>query len=169
MVDELEMAAAVLEPHFDAVKDTFVEFEPCPMNRLRKTRFVVEHAVHDSPRHFAACREDGLLIKIAPEAIDLPHEQLVAILVHEFGHAADFAYPGDWVTFPEGTKAVWIGDRDDKAARKWRGNLWHHRTDDQVERAADAIGSTITNRQVTYCGPCMIQCFGGQSRPEGLR
>lgn len=172
MIGLEEISSAVLDPHFDAVRDTFVEFSPEPgkrLSKLKKTRMVVEPSVHDSERHFARCRTDGLLIQLAPEAADLPLENLVAMLVHEFGHAADFAYPGDWVT-PEsqGGEAIWVGDRDDKPARKWR-RLWHGRNDDQVEWAADAIGRAVTGMRITYCGPCMLQCFSGVGRPKGLR
>lgn len=167
-----EVAAAVLEPHFDAVRDTFVEYAPesgQSLSKLKRTRMIVDPSVHDTPRHFARCRTDGLLIQIAPEAADLPLEKLVAVLVHEFGHAADFAYPGNWIT-PEraGAEAIWIGDRSDKPARKWR-RLWVDRPDDQVEWAADAIAETVTGLKVTYCGPCMVQCFSGIERPARLR
>jgi hypothetical protein len=168
---DVEFAAAVLEPHFYAVRDVFLEFEPAPgkhLSRLKRTRMVVDPEVHDSPRHFAMCRDDGLQVKLAPEASDLPVEELTAILVHEFGHAVDFAYPAEWVAFRD-KPAVWIGDRTDKPARRWRG-LWTERTDDQIEWAADSIAQVITGLQVQYCGPCMVQCFsGGKLRGEGLR
>lgn len=173
MLDEQELVAVVLEPHFDAVRDTFVSFAPEPgasLDKLKRTRLVIDPSVHDTERHYAACRDDGLLIKLAPEAADLPHDQLVAILVHEFGHAADFAYPGMWVPPPSGSgQAVWLGERDDRPARRWR-KLWSERNDDQVEWAADSIGETVTGIPITYCGPCMLQCFSGaERRPEGLR
>jgi hypothetical protein len=189
-MDELQIAAAVLEPHFDAVKDTFVEFEPEPgesLSTLRRTRFVVDSSVHDTPRHFAKCRDDGLLIKLAPQSVTLDLETLTAILVHEFGHAADFAYPARWVS-AKGHPAAWVGeggswhydsqgnarwreDRGDEAKRirRWQ-QLWHERSDDQVEWSADSIALAVTGLRVSYCGPCMLQCFeGGQGRPKGLR
>ena len=169
---EVEVAAAVLEPHFFAVRDAFLEFEPeegRPLSRLKRTRMVVDPSVHDSPRHFAAARDDGLLILLAPEAASLELESLVAILVHEFGHAADFAYPANWIMVRRGEPAVWIGDRTDKPARKWR-RMWSQRSDDQMEWAADSIAEAVTGMKVEYCGPCMLQCFsGGKSRPAGLR
>lgn len=170
-----EVAAVVLEPHFDAVRDIFVEYELEPgvrLDKLKRTRFVVDPTVHDSERHYAMCRDDGSLIRIAPEAAELPLENLIAVLSHEFGHAADFTYPAKWVTPLRGAEqaqATWIGDRDDKPARKWR-RLWAERSDDQVEWAADAIASTVTGIQIRYCGACMLQCFSGeQTRPEGLQ
>jgi hypothetical protein len=170
---DAEVAAVILEPHFDAVRDTFVEYAPEPgsqLTKLKKTRFVVDPEVHDSERHFAMCRDDGALIRIAPEAAELPLENLVAILSHEFGHAADFAYPAKWVTPPRGSgEAVWLGDRDDKPARKWL-RLWSERNDDQVEWAADSIASTVTGIEIRYCGRCVLQCFSGDKRrPAGLR
>jgi len=189
-MDQLEVAAAILEPHFDAVKDTFVEFEPEPdqsLSILRRTRFVVDPDVHDTPRHYAMCRDDGLLIKVAPESIGLDLETLTAILVHEFGHAADFAYPARWVP-SKGRAACWIGEagswrydvqgnatwheetgKEAHRIRRWQ-NLWHHRSDDDIEWAADSIAYAVTGMRVRYCGPCMLQCFSGAStRPKGLR
>lgn len=171
MTTDVEFAAAVLEPHFHAVRDVFVDFECEPgkkLSRLKRTRLVVDPSVHDSPRHYAAARDDGTLIKLAPQAVELELENLVAILVHEFGHAADFAYPAQWVMVNRSEPAVWIGDRDDKPARAWR-RIWAQRNDDQVEWAADAIGEAVTGLPVRYCGPCMIQCFSGRPRPRGLR
>jgi hypothetical protein len=168
---DVEVAAAVLEPHFCAVRDAFVDFAPeggRSMSRLKRTRMVVDPSIHDSQRHYAACRDDGLLIKIAPEAASLELENLVAILVHEFGHAADFAYPAQWIMVQRGQPAVWIGDRDDKPGRTWR-RMWQERTDDQVEWSADAIGEAVTGLEIRYCGPCMLQCFSGIERPAGLR
>ena len=120
-----EVAAAELAPHFDATKDAFVSFEPEPedlpgmcLDKLQRTRMVVDPSVRDTERHFARCRDDGLLIELAPECVELPFEQLVAVLAHEMGHAADFAYPGCWVN-PGGAKgeAVWIGHLKTKPAR----------------------------------------------------
>jgi hypothetical protein len=173
--DDLELAAAVLEPHFDAVRDVFSDF--CPnegdvsLSKLRKVKLIVDSSVRDSPRHYAACRTDGKYIILAPQAAELPLEQLVAIISHEFGHAADFSYPACWVTPERGDEqAIWIGDREeDRYTRKWF-KLWNQRSDEQVEIAADSIAYTITGMPITYCGPCMIQCFSGtMSRPKGLR
>jgi hypothetical protein len=189
-MDELEVAAAILEPHFDAVRDTFADFEPEPgvrLSVLRRTRFVIDPSVHDTPRHYGMCRDDGLLMKFAPEIVALDLEPLTAILSHEFGHAGDFAYPARWVT-AKGKPAVWVGEggswhRDNQGNAQWREqqgkeaqrirrwqNLWHDRSDDQVEWAADSIAFTVTGIRVRYCGPCMLQCFSGTGgRPEGLR
>jgi hypothetical protein len=189
-MDRVELAAAVIEPHFDAVRDVYAGFEPEPGKRLttlKRTRFVVEPGVHDSERHYAMCRDDGLLIKVAPEAAQLDLETLTAVLAHEFGHAADFAYPGRWVP-SRGKRAIWIGEggcwhydqhgnaewrpqkgNDGRRVRKWQ-SLWHERDDDQVEWSADSIAYTVTGLKIQYCGPCLLQCFGaGAARPAGLR
>ena len=161
-----EVAAAVLEPHFDAVRDSFIDFG---LDKLKRTRLIIEPGVYDGDRHYARCRDDGLRVELAPEAAQLPWMQLVAIISHEFGHAADFAYPSQWVTPLKAGKAEWIGDRQDKVANRHR-RLWNERTDDQVERAADSIAEAVTGMKIQYCGPCMLQCFsGGRARPAGLR
>jgi hypothetical protein len=141
---------------------------------------VVAAGVHDSDRHYARCYDHGMLIEIAPECIDLPLESFVPIVIHEFGHAADYAYPGCWVA-PEGGRgeAIWIPrhEQDSRAARRWR-SLWHERNETQapwavtqIEWTADAIARAVTGRDIAYCGPCMLQCFSsrGRRRPEELR
>jgi hypothetical protein len=173
-----EIAAAQLAPHFDATRDVFASFQPAPddlpgmcLEELQRTRMVVDSAVHDSERHYGRCRDDGLLIEIAPEATQLPFEQLIAMLAHEMGHAADFLYPGCWVNTGEAEgESVWIGHLKTKPARVWRNTLWHERSDDHIEWDADAIAYTVTGLRMGYCGHCMVQCFsGGKARPEGLR
>jgi hypothetical protein len=165
-----EMSATVLAPYFDAVRDVFAAYEPQAGERLTKleqTRFVVEPEMHDSERHFAGCRQDGLLILLAPESIELPEETLVAVLAHEFGHAADYAYPARWL--PErDAPACWLNDLSTKEAKRWR-KAWPDRSDDQVEWAADSIAQAVTGRKIGYCGPCHLQCWSGGPRPAGLR
>ena len=124
--DELELAAAALEPYWRAVQDTYVECEVEPgyrLERLRRPRVGVGAGVHDSGRHYARCYDSGLLIEIAPECVDLPLEYFLPIVSHEFGHAADYAYPGCWIV-PNGARgeAVWIprAEQNSKQARRWR-------------------------------------------------
>ena len=184
MRDDPEIAAVVLAPYFDAVRDTFASFEPVTgvrLERLRKTGFLVDPDVHDSPRHYAACRDDGAQLLFAPEiATEVDAETLVTILAHEFGHAADLAYPGDWCVLRAGSEtqeAVWIGERRDRAAEHWRSWLWPRRGDDEIEWAADCIAERVTGRSVHYCGRCLLQCFSPAKRrpqkyvrrPAGLR
>jgi hypothetical protein len=165
-----EFAYAVIEPHFDAVRDHYAAFEPEPgssLDKVRRTKLVVDPAVRDSPRHYAACRDDGLLIVIAPQAVQLEHDPLVALLCHEFGHATDFLYPGQWAG-RRNERAVWVPENTKKTDRIRR--MWSERSEDQVEWDADSIAYAVTGHEITYCGACMVQCFsGGKSRPGGLR
>jgi hypothetical protein len=167
-----EEAACILLPCFDAVRDIFSEYQPRhgpQLEKLSKTRLLVDDSVRDSPRHYAACRADGMQIIVAPQAADLPLATLAAILGHEFGHAADFAYPAHWrMQSGRYEAAVWKPPRGNRAPDKVR--LWADRSDDQVEWSADAIAYAVIGQRVEYCGPCMVQCFdGGRSRPRGLR
>lgn len=170
MADRDEVAYAIIEPHFDAVRDVYAEYESVPghpLTAVRRTTLLVDPAVRTSERHFAACRDDGLLIVIAPQAADLDVEVLIALICHEFGHATDFLYPAKWAGRRH-QQAVWVpnGVRKQQRIRE----LWATRTDDQVEWDADSIAYAVTGKEVVYCGPCLIQCFSnGIQRPEGLR
>ena len=189
---------SVLEPYFDAVRDTFAAFEVAPgqpLDRLRKVTFMVTEAARSSSRHFAATHTNGRHMLLAPELAELPFENLVAILCHEFGHAADFSYPASW-TWPdvEAGSVVWVGEKLAARATAWREHrghrsarsrtaaddgapaanwtrAWESRTDDQIEWAADGITEVVTGKRPRYCGPCKIQCFSpeGIERPAGLR
>ncbi|MHC4854654.1 MAG: hypothetical protein ACYTF5_21840 [Planctomycetota bacterium] len=167
-----ELAAIVLAPHFDAVRDVFADFSPDGaqrLSRLKRTRLLVDPSVRDGDRHYAGCREDGMQIVLAPDAADLPVTTLVAIVAHEFGHAADFAYPGSWLFLEQGKPAQWVEGVEGKRGTKMRA-LWSARDDDQVEWTADSIVQAVTGRQIGYCGRCMLQCFdAGKTRPRGLR
>lgn len=194
-----DWAATVLQPHFDAVRDVFSAYVPegasSPLSKLARVRFIVSEEMHDSERHFAATRTDGALMIFAPQIVDLPLESLVAILGHEFGHAADMAYPGCWTwPFDHAGLCHWIGDEPADRATAWRAafgsrsarsrnpgdddapaynwmRAWHDRSNDSVEWAADGICEAVTGRRPRYCGPCLIQSFGacGIERPAGLR
>lgn len=172
---EPEVAASIIRPYFDAVRDEFASFVPMgareSMSLLSEAIFVVEADRHDSPRHFAACRDDGLHLSFAPQLVELPVENMVAILAHEFGHAADFAYPGYWRLQP-GCPGVaeWIGDPETtKWGRHWL-RTWMDRGRDHVEWTADGIATAVTGRSIGYCGPCALQAFDrGLERPKGLR
>lgn len=175
MLSREEIEASVILPHFHAVQDVFMEHEVEPGFRLKllaKIKFVVDKKIHNTPRHFAATREDGLLMLFAPGIVDLPVEALVAIITHEFGHAVDFLYPARWISSPDGpAEASWIREEDllTKQFNKWK-KLWRDRSRDQIEWTADGIAAAVTGQKITYCGDCMIQCFGGGiERPEGLR
>jgi hypothetical protein len=194
---DVEIAATVIEPYFDAVRDTFAAFEVepgKPLARLKRVTFEVTSRAHSSARHFAATYETGLSMMFAPELVERPWETMVAILVHEFGHAADFAYPACW-SWPkkQPSEVVWVGESARGRALAWReiygrsgarsrssdddrppaqnwAFAWQHRDRDQIEWAADAIAEAVTGRPIRYCGDCLLQCFdGGVSRPAGLR
>jgi hypothetical protein len=175
-VSREEIAASVVMPHFCAVQDVFSDFEIEPgvrLDKLAKVKFRIEPKVHDKARHFAATYEDARLMIFAPEIVDLPFETLVAIMAHEFGHAADFAYPARWYTADGSgpTSASWIPNRktDSRLFRQW-DKTWAARNRDQIEWAADAIAQVVTGQKITYCGDCMLQTFsGGVERPKGLR
>jgi len=180
-----EITAAILEPHFDAVRDTYVAYSPAPGVKLWKMRhvhFVIDDSIRDKDRHYAACRDDGKIQMYASAFVnDLELEQMVAIMAHEFGHAADFAYPGQWVTINPGQddmKAVWVGMGKSRQAKQWREHHWHRRSADEIEWTADAIAEAVTGQKMHYCGKCVLECFaslgkGGpvveETRPEGLR
>jgi hypothetical protein len=160
---------------------------------MKAVRFEVVPDAHDTERHFARMRTDGKLMQLAPEVVDLPDETLVAMLAHEFGHAADHAYPGCWSWPKVGAgESVWVGGTDKERAAAWRNifgkadarsrhanddaevagrwmGAWHRRNEDQVEWTADAIAFAVTGRKIGYCGKCMLQCFSGIERPAGLR
>jgi len=167
---DTEEAASIVAPCFDAVRDVFVAhvLEPgVKLDRLRRTKLLIDSGAHDSERHFAGCRTDGRQIELAPQAADLPLETLTAILAHEFGHAADFSYPAQFRLVARYQAAQWRALPDRGAPRKVAA--WQDRSDDQIEWTADAIAYLVTGRQVGYCGPCMVQCWNGVDRPRDLR
>lgn len=165
------VSAAVLQPHFDAVRDVFVEahrklgFD----HGLDKVRFRVDPKAHDTERHFAATLSTGLQQLYAPEAADLPIEPLTAIICHEWGHSDDFLHPGKWLVLERNKPAVVVPDDlpEKKKKKLWR--QWLERSDDEIEWWADAIAHAVTGKRIGYCGPCLIQCFDGRPRPKGLR
>lgn len=191
MLTDEEIAASILEPHFKAVQERFVAFEPEPglrLVKLAKVKFIVDPKVHDTERHFAATRDDARLMYFAPQIVDLPPETLVAILAHEFGHAADFAYAARWFMPANGPGcARWIktnevekvaknGARGDTSSFRAWSRSWAARDDegergrDRIEWAADGIAEAVVGKPIYYCGDPLLQCFCcGIERPAGLR
>jgi len=173
---ELEIAREIVRPHWDAVRDIYLAYAPPGESevlvKIAGIDFDIDPSRHDSVRHFAACRDDGLHMVFAPQIVDLPTENLVAVLAHEFGHAADFLYPAHWRMPDHGPgKAEWIGSPEaTKWGRHW-AKKWATRTRDQIEWAADGIAEAVTGTHLTYGGPLMIQCLSGTGieRPAGLR
>jgi len=171
-----EEAFAVLDPFFVETKKLFVERG---LVRCRETRLLVEEEVHDTPRHFAGCTDDGREIIAAPQLAEMPVETVVAIMAHEFGHSADFLYPsrfvvadGELVSVFEGERRerrVKLDDLDQRGAYNLR-KQWETRNPPAVEETADAVAEYVTHREIRYAGPCMLQTYGpGRRRPKELR
>jgi len=163
-----EEALAILEPYFEATREHYLE---AGLERCAEPRLGVDPTIHDTARHFAACQEDGKRILLAPELVELPEDTVLAIIAHEFGHAADFLYPGEFM----------LGLEDEPARRRapsdMKGKHWHRwlkdwraRDADMVELVADAIAHGVLGVRYGYQGPCLIQSFGARAtRPIGLR
>lgn len=126
--------------------------------------------IHDSPRHFAACTDDGLQIYAAPELADLPDNVVLAIFAHEFGHATDFLYPAEFARGRDGAYRRDFGNVSERQVRAWITG-WNNRDADAIEFAADAIAELVLGMPIGYQGPCQLQCFncGEGRRPVGLR
>lgn len=165
------MAAVIIAPSFDAVRDVYVEHNGRlkGSDEIAAVELRINPSRHDTERHFAACAMNGKVIEIAPEGADLPLETLTAILCHEFGHASDFLNPGCWEFISRDKPAVWVSDDSSPEKRKAIQRRWMNRNDDEIEWWADAIAFAVTGRRVGYCGPCLVQCFDGKPRPKGLR
>jgi len=175
-----EEALLVAEPFFLAVKEKFVAWEKGTYgsSRTRRVRLECDSVLHleegciggePAFRHFAACSEDGDLIVMAPELVELPESTLLGIMTHEFGHALDFGRPahfgfdGERVVMQDPAK---MSDRRRVAAMRW----WRDRGPDVVEQMADRIAEVVTGRTIGYTGPCMLQTIGGKvRRPAALR
>jgi hypothetical protein len=159
-------ALAIIEPYFRAVQE---KYELAGYTAIRRTLLKCDKTRHDTPRTFAACRDDGLRIVVAPELAELNHEIVIGILAHECGHATDFLYPAEFVF--TGTDAL-RRDRDAETDKQWRKFLraWKQRDTDAVELTADAIAEAVLGVPIGYRGPCMLQSLGvGVARPIGLR
>jgi hypothetical protein len=161
-------AFQILEPFFLAMQERFVR---AGWTEAKRVRLQVDPAMHDTPRHFAGARDDGSVIMVAPEMVELPWWTVDAIMAHEFGHATDFLYPGEFVL---GEDRVAIHRPREALANddRWITWLkdWEKRDDDVVELVADAIAERVTGKRIGYTGPCKLQTFGrGQPRPLGLR
>jgi len=160
-------ALSVIEPFYEETREIFLG---AGLSALRRTRLYCAPWIHDSPRHFAACKDDGSAIIVAPHLAELPIETLGAILAHELGHAVDFLYPAEFVVGPDHLAVR--RRREDFDERQWLRWMreWQRREKDVVERTADAIARVVTGIDIGYVGPCELQCFNrGSARPQGLR
>lgn len=169
-------AKAILQPYVEHIFAKFADFGL----DLDVTVKVTPKA-RDNGRHFAACSVDGDLILLAPEMVMLPEDTVCGIIAHEAGHACDFRHPAMWARDRHG-KAVLLdvssrgSRRDDAFPAEWIRD-WAERSDDEVERMADAIAETVLGKRVGYRDACvagrripMLQTLqGGRPRPRGLR
>jgi len=170
----VEEAEAVIEPYFLAVQEVFVANGA---TKCKKVRLEVAPWIHDSPRHFAATEDTGKIMIVSPEFAELPEDTVVAILSHEFGHAVDFLYPGEYLLVDDGELVKMphvpakLIDKKAEQANLARMRGWEKRDKDTVERTADAIAEMFTGKRIGYCGPCELQCFNRGRRPRraGLR
>jgi len=165
---DCDEALEILEPYFVAMREVFVG--EAGLKLCRRTRLYVAPWLHDSPRHFAACRDDGLVALVAPELAELPEPTVVAIFAHELGHASDYLYPGEFALDGDGQCVRRSRDSVDESQWiRWM-KAWDRRDDDLVEQMADAIAEWATGSRIGYCGPCQLQAFNrGEARPQGLR
>lgn len=168
-----EAALAVLTPVIEHVAELYAE---AGLDRLSGLEIVVSAEEGGEGRNFAACREDGLLIVLSPDLIQLQEETTVAIIAHEFGHACDFLYPAQWVRDRKG--GMFLADTSKRGVPAGEAPLpaewvrdWRGRDSDTVERTADGIAESVTGFRIGYGGPCLLQTVKGgvRPRPAGLR
>ncbi len=166
----LDEAFVVIEPYFEAVRERYVA---TGLDRCSRVRLFCAGHLHDTPRHFAACRDDGLIIMVAPElaAAEIMEDTILAVMAHELGHATDFLYPGEFAFGGDDAPAI-RRDSDSMKRKHWLSwqRSWEERDDDLVERTADAISHYALGFRYGYAGPCMLQSFdSARARPYGLR
>lgn len=162
-----DAAHLVIEPYFLALREIYIERG---YGRSKRTDLYCAPWIHDSPRHFAACRDDGRAIIVAPELAEQDERIVLAVLAHELGHATDFLYPGSFALGKD--RRALERDREDFNDDQWARWIrsWEGRNDDVVEFTADAIAEHVMGVKIGYVGPCKLQCFNlGVARPRGLR
>ena len=162
-----EEAWEILDPHWQIIVDAFCEKKL--LTRKRLPRILIDSSYHNSCRHFAECLHDGSEIHFAPEMWALPEATVHGIMAHEAGHVVDLSHPGKF--WHRGGELVVAGEMPSKGLRKLL-QRWRDRSDDEVERVADAIGELAMGKRIGYVGPesCLVECLGaGQPRPRGLR
>jgi len=164
----LRSAAKMLEPYVSEVRASFLR---AGLDKIASCRVEVSEKAHDGGRHFAACRTDGCLLMISPHMVHLPEATAMGIIAHEFGHAADFLYPGRWSPSKSGMVLTPAGRTSNDGVPTRILKEWRCRNDDVVERAADSIAETVLGVKIGYAGPCLLQTIGSgqRPRPQGLR
>jgi hypothetical protein len=163
-----EEAHAIIEPYFLVVREQFLD---AGLDRVRSVQLRCRRWVHNTPRHFAACFEDGSEIVVAPELAELGYDTVCAMLAHELGHATDFCYPGEFVLQGDRVERRRFDVEDPQQVKQWRKwrSGWKERDTDTVELTADAIAEHVMGVPIGYRGPCLLQAFEGEPRPIGLR
>lgn len=164
-IDEPE-AAAILLPHW---LDVVEAFDMHGLGEVARARLVITEEVHDSCRHFAATRHDGLVLYVAPQLVHMPIETIDGILAHEAGHIVDLQNPG--IFWFRNNTLLQAESLPKKKVRKTL-RAWQERSDDEVERVADEIAHEVLGVRIGYVGPptCLVQSLGrGKRRPRGLR
>jgi len=162
----LDEAHGILAPFFEEVRSDFLKHG---FLLVKEVKFFVAPEMHDTPRHFAACSENGKKILVAPELAELDYAFVIGIMAHEFGHATDFLYPGEFFLGRDGTERR---RRDDVSEGQWIRwtKTWENRPYDVVEKTADGIAEKVWGSPIGYAGPCKLQNFRtGEARPQGLR
>ncbi len=155
---ELGHAAHILGPSVDAVRAAFLR---AGLSRIARVEWEVNQNARDKGRHFARCNTDGLSIVFAPETILLPPDTIAGVIAHEFGHAADFLYPGEFMLTAD---ADWLVERVSPPTP-------YRRSYDDIERTADGIAEMALGVTIGYAGPCKLETLnaGVRPRPAGLR
>jgi hypothetical protein len=163
---DTEEASAVLLPHWSGVVDIFAS---SGYEEPRSAKVVFTDEVHDTCRHFAATRNDGLVLYVAPHLVHTPVETIDGILAHEAGHIVDLQNPGIyWYREEDLWRAHELPSKGAKKILK----AWRDRSDDEVERVADEIAYAAVGVRIGYVGnpTCLVQALGrGKRRPRGLR
>lgn len=172
------VALAILEPYFEAAREVYLDFARARglnVSALQRLRLECDPGMHDTPRHFAGAAQDGSVIVLAPQVVNLPEDTVAAIIAHEFGHIVDFQNPGLFVSDTEAQTLVLLRETDDDEGRATktrfaRTRQWSRRDEHSVELTADLIAQEAIGQRIGYSGPCMLQGFNrGVSRPKKLR
>lgn len=135
------------------------------LTQAREVTWGLDPTVHDTERHFAvteAMASSAPRILIAPELRELPDETIQAILMHEWGHAMDFAYPA---MLQVGGPLHWGWWHPD--AR--RLEQWKARDNFAIEKTADLLVLGFWGVELRYSGSLTLQGWSGVLRPRDLR